>query len=75
VGAQYACAKQGMKLPTKDELLALYNDPDWAEKPTSLWFWSSSEYSTSGAYNVSFDNGGVDIDDKFSLVSVVCIGN
>ncbi|MBQ8168654.1 DUF1566 domain-containing protein, partial [bacterium] len=75
VGAQYACAKQGMKLPTKDELKALYNDPDWAEKPTSGWFWSSSENSAYSAYNVDFDYGDVIGFNKLNQHSVVCIGN
>ncbi|MBQ8168089.1 hypothetical protein IJZ97_01570, partial [bacterium] len=75
-GAKKACVDQGMKLPTKDELLALYNDPDWAEKPTTGWFWSSSEADTSIAYVVRFDYGDMYISTKdFFQTSVVCIGN
>ncbi|MBQ8167891.1 hypothetical protein IJZ97_00530, partial [bacterium] len=75
VGAKKACVDQGMKLPTKDELLALYNDPDWTEKPTIGWFWSSSEYDTTTAYTVNFIDGGVGIRTKYNQDNVVCIGN
>ncbi len=74
-GAQKACDQQGMKLPTEDELKALYNDTTWADKPTSDGFWSSSVYSAYSAYYVRFSSGYVDFNSKFNNFSVVCIAN
>jgi prepilin-type N-terminal cleavage/methylation domain-containing protein len=74
-GAKKACDQQGMKLPTADELKALYNDATWADKPTA-WFWSSSERSANLAYYVKFDTGYRDDNGKNIIqYHVLCISN
>ena len=75
VGAQYACAKQGMKLPTKDELLTLYAKKGEEGIPTSGTFWSSVEANNLGAYDVYFDYGVVEYTSKDVQSSVLCISN
>ena len=74
-GAKKACADQGMKLPTKDELLALYAKKGEEGIPTSGWIWSASEYNAGSAYYVYFDNGFVHDNLKHTQHSVLCIGN
>ena len=74
-GAKKACELQGMRLPTKEELLALYNDPTWADKQTSGIYWSSSENATNRAYFVNFGSGVVDYFIKFLQYDVMCVGN
>ena len=87
-GAKKACADLGMSLPAiggtygqtcptdaaEDTLCGIYNNRD-EYGISSGWFWSSSEYDASIAYDVSFDSGYVDTDYKNNRGSVVCIGN
>ena len=72
-GAQKACDLQGMKLPTKNELLAFFNDSTLAEKPTGA-FWSSSEGDRIGfGYYVSDRGHGNDF--PFNHYGALCIPN
>ena len=75
VGAKYACAKQGMKLPTKDELLALYAKKDEEGITSSDIFWSSTEDGADTAYFVDLEYGYAISDTKDFKFSVMCIGN
>ena len=74
VGAKYACAKQNMKLPTKNELLTVYKS-NWLDKPTSGQFWSASEGSAYNASYVFFNNGTSYGSNKSSQYNVLCIAN
>ncbi len=77
-GAQKACDQQGMRVPTIDELKALYNDSTWADKPTSVYFWSSEETSNSRLANVVNFTGtsapAALCDKDYDAISVLCIG-
>ena len=72
-GAIDACKAIDMKLPTKDELLSLYGD-SWEGKPTSGWFWSSSETYTDHAWGVSFGSGTSNDAYKGTQGGVLCVG-
>ena len=74
VGAKYACAKQNMKLPTKNELLTVYKS-NWLDKPTSGQFWSASEGSAYNASYVFFNNGTSYGSNKSYYYNVLCIAN
>ena len=77
-GAKKACAEQGMKLPTVGELQALYEDPNWAEKPTDGWFWSPEEITLATADLadcVVFDEGRISSSSKDRQRNVICVGN
>ena len=59
-GARKACEDIGMSLPDKSKLKSIYQAGKKDSSlglPTSGWFWSSSEYYASTAYNVYFYNG------------------
>ena len=55
VGAKYACAKEGMRIPTLEELQELNENKGQDEIPTTGWFWSTFEYSATIAHGFSFD--------------------
>ncbi|MBK6607412.1 MAG: caspase family protein [Leptospiraceae bacterium] len=61
--AKSKCAGLGMRLPTKDELVALYKSgASWRNAGCSdgiCAYWSSTEYSAEGAYTVSMNSGSV----------------
>ena len=78
-GAKKACDELGMSLPNISKLQSIYQagkkDPSLG-LPTSGYFWSSSEYYTSGAYGVYFDNGRTYyIFNSDSYVKVLCVGD
>ena len=73
-GATDACDAIGMKLATKDELLALYAKKGQDGIPTTGWFWSSSETSTCGAWYVDFDDGYSEGNDKAVQYWALCVG-
>ncbi len=79
-GSQKACADKGMKLPTRDELLDIFNDPNFTEKPTD-WVWTSTEEAGQSyyAYAVTFDfeeNSAYDMSDKKVFqYNVMCVAN
>ena len=60
VGAQYNCAKLGMRLPTVDELRELYAKKGEEGIPTSGAFFASTEFSPTTASCGSFDDGYFD---------------
>ncbi len=72
-GAIDACDAIGMKLPTKDELLSLYGD-SWDGKPSTGWFWSSSEGYANCAGYVDFGSGGSGYGSKNYQHGVLCVG-
>ena len=74
-GAKKACEDHGMKLPTSDELLALYAKKGEEGIPTSGWFRSSSEHDTDDVYNVNFGSGVVGYGTKSHQNNVLCVGN
>ena len=78
-GAKKTCAEQGMSLPDKSKLQSIYQAGKKDSSlglPTSGWFWSSSETSAYVAYDVSFDDGDRDLDNKYrSYVRVLCVGD
>ena len=78
-GAKKACDDIGMSLPDKSKLQSLYEqskkDPNLG-LPTSGWFWSSSEGSAHGAYDVRFYDGLTSRGNKdFSAAKVLCVGD
>ena len=75
VGAQYACAKEGMHLPTIEELRDLYARKGEEGIPTSGSFWSSSEYDAYLAWTLGFVSGDECDDNKdHSYNYVLCVG-
>lgn len=73
------CTSQGMRLPTKDELVALYNaNPNntiattcgW---PTDFSYWSSTQSSSGYHYDVQLVNGFVYGRYDSSLSNVTCV--
>lgn len=59
--AKAKCSSIGMNLPTRSQLLDVYNsgiEKEWLKVGT--YFWSSEEFSDENAYGVSMGNGDVD---------------
>ncbi len=73
-GAIDKCDSLKMKLPTKDELLALYGK-SWEGKPTRGRFWSSSDIYALDAWNVDFDDGRSYGYNKHNRLGVLCVGD
>ena len=61
--ATEACKKigPGWRLPTKEELIAMYNQLHKQDKGNFKddWYWSSSQYGSSEAWMVSFGGGNI----------------
>ena len=70
--AQTSCPS-GMRVPSKDELVTMNNN-SWTGKPSSGFFWSSTEYNTKDAYVMSFPSDLVS-DFKYESYGVLCVGN
>lgn len=65
--AKSKCARLGMRLATKEELVALYNSgADWKNQGCGNYcvYWSFTEHSAERAYFVNMDNGDVNYDYK-----------
>ncbi len=73
-GAIDACDAIGMKLPTKDELLELYEKKGQDGIPSTGEFWSSSERDTDIAWYVGFDDGSSYGSYKNFQGGVLCVG-
>ncbi len=77
-GAKKACDAMDMKLPTKSELASLMKNETWDGKPTSGWFWSSTEDpgGPQDLARVVSSNGGTytNGDKGYSNIGVVCVG-
>ena len=78
-GAKKACDDIGMSLPDKSKLQSLYQAGQKDSSlglPTSVWFWSSSEYDASDAYSVYFYSGHAGYGSKDdSSNRVLCVGD
>ena len=78
-GAKKACDDIGMSLPDKSRLQSIYQAGKKDSSlglPTSGWFWSSSEYYASSAYNVGFGTGRpYDGYKYYSYFEVLCVGD
>lgn len=70
--AQLALAGGGWRLPTRDELKALY-DSNTPHAPHGDWYWSSTPAGGSSAWHVSFASGGVDADGVRTPNRVRCV--
>lgn len=71
-GAVDYCKALGMELPTKEELNLIYElskiTPEQFINRRFNWYWSSTEFSSTYAWNQGFNVGGqYDIDKTFSL--------
>ncbi|MFQ2154809.1 adhesion domain-containing protein [Aeromonas sanarellii] len=74
------CTGQGMRMPTRDELVALYNAypanqmDDVCGWPTTQYYWSSTVYSSGYHYMITLINGVVHGgDDDFLKLYVACV--
>ena len=82
-GAKKACDDIGMSLPDKSKLHSLVKKTKSEKQrlglPTSDFFWSSSEFSDTGAYIENFDyinkNHYGDLSFKGSTINVLCVGD
>ena len=75
-GARKACNDIEMSLPDKSTLLNLYSKKNqYPDIPQSGWFWSSSEFNSTFAYRVHFDDRDMNILNKGIQFSVLCVGN
>ena len=76
VGAKLVCDKQGMRLPTKEELLTIYNEGG-ENIPAYGSFWTSTvdETGATSAYAVDFEFGNAYPAIKESNADVMCVGN
>jgi len=61
---------EGWRLPTKDELLVLYNNKDKIGRLTNIGYWSSTEEVNNGAWLQMFVDGKQDPTYKYTLVYV-----
>ena len=73
VGARYACAKEGMHLPTITELKELYTHKGETGIPTSGYWWSSTELDFSDSYDLDFANGSEGHNPKTESQNVLCV--
>lgn len=73
------CTSQGLRLPTKDELVALYNAYQndsiasvcgW---PTGNYYWSSTQNGSGSHYSVYLNNGGVYVYYDSNYGHVTCV--
>lgn len=73
------CTSQGMRLPTRDELVALYNaNPNNTIATTCGWptdgnYWSSTQYAPGNHYFVNLGNGFVSNYSDFNVIYVTCV--
>ncbi len=74
-GAQKACAEQGMRLPTTDELRALYYDKSWTQKPASGSYWTVDELSNTNARVMEFSSGSFSGRYKYGSNRALCVSN
>ena len=51
----------GWRLPTKDELVQMYADKNSIGGFVNSWYWSSTGNGYGGYYNVSFNNGNIEV--------------
>ncbi len=79
VGAKYACAQQGMHLPTIEELRDLYTRKGQDGIPDSGWFRSSTQSDDPMyAVNMYFDTGDEldnSKDNDTGFFNILCVGN
>ena len=78
-GAKKACDDIGMSLPDDSKLRSIYKAGKKDSSlglPTFGWFWGSSEYGTSQADRVSFNDGLPSYGNKYdSYHKVLCVGD
>ena len=78
-GAKKACDDIGMSLPDDSKLRSIYKAGKKDSSlglPTFAWFWGSSEYGTSQADRVSFNDGLPSYGYKYdSYHKVLCVGD
>ena len=79
VGAKYACAQQGMHLPSIEELRELYARKGQDGIPTTGWYRSSTQSDDPMyAVNMYFDNGDEldnSKDNDTGFFNILCVGN
>tara|TARA_R110000764_G_scaffold130666_1_gene218525 strand:- start:407 stop:808 length:402 start_codon:yes stop_codon:yes gene_type:complete len=65
--AMKACAdlRDGWRLPTRLELLIMYNNQDEIGGFAANYYWSSTEYVNGYAWWQGFGNGNQDVNNKF----------
>ncbi len=71
--AQKACANRGMRLPTKDELLAGFDSRSETLRSPSLWYWSSTPFDESKVYIMYMYNGSTANDSHGYRYHVRCV--
>ncbi len=71
-GAKKACAQQGLKLPTKEELTDLRNK-GVEGLPTTGYYWTANEKNASTAYDFGFSSGTAMEYSKTIKDSALCI--
>ena len=72
--ARDACKQLGARLPTKDELFCIYNNKaSFGNNFQANLYWSSTEYSSTKAWLVSFGNGNTYGSTKTNAGYVRCV--
>ncbi|MBQ9688142.1 prepilin-type N-terminal cleavage/methylation domain-containing protein [bacterium] len=67
--AMAQCAQKGLRLATKEELVAISE----AENGKTGWYWSASEFDSGNAYGVNLGTGTVDYGTKTGGFSTMCV--
>ena len=77
VGAKYACTKEGMYLPSIEELRDIYARKGDEGIPTDGWFWSSTQEIGNGPKGLDFSDGSDEgyTDLMYSGGSILCVSN
>ena len=65
------CEEQGGRMPTRIELLQAYEDN--VEGFVANNYWSATEYNSTYAYDVNFDDGNTNCDNKTNAYYVRCV--
>ncbi len=72
--AREACKQIGGRLPTREELLCIYqNRASFNNNFGTANYWSSTEYSNTSAWRVGFGTGSADVNYKADSYSVRCV--
>jgi len=70
--AKEKCQELGGRLPTRVELIDLYDNHSQCREMENCC-WSSTEYNSSNAWNVTFYNGNATYNYKYNSFSVRCV--